>query len=234
MALFCVIALAGAYALQLCGELPDPVVLAVITAISFAAFLVPQTRLIGAFGSGFVLLAISSQSVIDDRLNPEFLGKTIKIDARVTDFPTDNGVSLRFLLKPVGRDDLPRKLRLSWFNAPVHPAIGETWQFELRLRRPRGFSNPGGFDYEGWLFRHGIGATGYVVNSPNNFRRNDRPVDRVSRLRHQVRSSGSGITLPLFTGDRMSRPHAHRHQDGRCIVIGQLSADARHEPVAQP
>ena len=185
MALFCVIALAGAYALQLCGELPDPVLLAVITAISFAAFLVPQTRLIGAFGSGFVLLAISSQSVIDDRLNPEFLGKTIKIDARVTDFPTDNGVSLRFLLKPVGRDDLPRKLRLSWFNAPVHPAIGETWQFELRLRRPRGFSNPGGFDYEGWLFRHGIGATGYVVNSSNNFRRNDRPVDRVSRLRHR-------------------------------------------------
>jgi len=31
-----------------------------------------------------------------------------------------------------------------------------------RLRRPQGFRNPGGFDYERWLFVHDIGATGYV------------------------------------------------------------------------
>jgi competence protein ComEC len=30
------------------------------------------------------------------------------------------------------------------------------------LRRPRGTLNPGGFDYQAWLYQQGIGATGYV------------------------------------------------------------------------
>ena len=44
------------------------------------------------------------------------------------------------------------------------------WQFELRLKPPRGTSNPGVFDYETWLFQQRIGATGYVVNGRRNQR----------------------------------------------------------------
>ena len=33
---------------------------------------------------------------------------------------------------------------------------------------PYGFSNPGGFDYEAWLFQHRIRATGYVRNKEQN------------------------------------------------------------------
>ena len=140
MALFCFCALAGAYTLQLCSELPGPVQLTVVAAVSLATFLVPRLRLVGAFLSGFIVLAVASQSVIDDRLSPDLVGKTIKIDVRVTDFPKDNGASLSFQVIPIGRDDLPRRIRLSWFNAPIQPALGETWQFELRLRRPRGYT----------------------------------------------------------------------------------------------
>ncbi len=213
MALFCLCALAGAYALQLCSELPGPVLLAVFAAVSLAAFLVRQMRLVGAFLSGFLFLAVASQSVIDDRLSPDFVGKNIRIDARVTDFPKDNGASLSFQVVPIGRDDLPRRIRLSWFDASVRPALGETWQFELRLRRPRGFSNPGGFDYEGWLFRQGIGATGYVVNGSKNFRRNDDPVDRISRLRqrfvariraHLPDDDASAVLMAVGVGARQS------------------------------
>ncbi|MGH1373559.1 MAG: DNA internalization-related competence protein ComEC/Rec2 [Cellvibrionaceae bacterium] len=39
---------------------------------------------------------------------------------------------------------------------------GEGWQFWVRLKRPKGFANPGGFDYERWLLARGIDATGYV------------------------------------------------------------------------
>jgi len=39
---------------------------------------------------------------------------------------------------------------------------GQGWSFWARLKRPRGFSNPGGFDYERWLLARGVGATGYV------------------------------------------------------------------------
>jgi len=50
---------------------------------------------------------------------------------------------------------------LSWYGGrPVRP--GERWQLSVRLRTPRGFSNPGGFDYAGWLFHRQISATGYI------------------------------------------------------------------------
>lgn len=45
---------------------------------------------------------------------------------------------------------------------------GDIWQLRLRLRPPVGFLNPAGFDYQRWLFVRQIGATGYVINSPNN------------------------------------------------------------------
>jgi competence protein ComEC len=39
---------------------------------------------------------------------------------------------------------------------------GERWRLTVRLKRTHGFQNPGGFDYEGKLFREGIRATGYL------------------------------------------------------------------------
>ena len=39
---------------------------------------------------------------------------------------------------------------------------GDRLRLRARLRRPRGYANPGGFDYERWLFMRGIGATGYA------------------------------------------------------------------------
>ena len=212
MALFCLCALAGAYSLQFCSELPGPAWLGALAIASLTAVLVRRFRLVGAFLSGFLVLAVASQSVIDDRLNPDFAGDSIRIDARVTDFPKNNGASLSFQVSPVGHDDLPRRIRLSWFDAPTQPFLGETWQFELRLRRPRGFSNPGGFDYEGWLFRQGIGATGYVVNGSKNFRRDDRPVDRVSQLRQRF----------------VARVREHLPEDAAAAVLMAVGVGGRH------
>jgi len=212
MALFCLCALAGAYSLQFCSELPGPAWLGVLAVTSLSTIFVPRLRLVGAFLSGFLILAIASQSVIDDRLNPEFAGDSIRIDARVTDFPKNNGASFSFQVSPVGRDDLPQRIRLSWFDAPMQPFLGETWQFELRLRRPRGFSNPGGFDYEGWLFRQGIGATGYVVNGPRNFRRDNHPVDRISRLRQRF----------------VARVRGHLPEDDAAAVLMAVGVGGRH------
>jgi competence protein ComEC len=222
MALFGLCALAGAYALQLCSELPGPTSLAAAAALTLAAILVPRLRLAGAFLAGFVILANVSQAVIDDRLNPELAGKAITVDALVADFPKEIGASLNFRISPLGRDDLPRRIRVSWFDAPGHPALGETWRLELRLRRPRGFSNPGGFDYEGWLFRQGIGATGYVVNDANNFRCNDHVVDSISRLRqrfvarvlaHLPDDDASAVLMAVGVGARQSitREQWHRY-----------------------
>jgi competence protein ComEC len=56
-----------------------------------------------------------------------------------------------------------KRLQLNWYG-PVDLLAGQRWRFEVRLRSPRGFANPGGFDYRLWLLRQGISATGYVRN----------------------------------------------------------------------
>ncbi|MYG13036.1 MAG: DUF4131 domain-containing protein, partial [Gammaproteobacteria bacterium] len=54
-----------------------------------------------------------------------------------------------------------RRLRLNWhFPPPIQ--VGEVWRVEAKVRAPWGYRNPGGFDYERWLFGNGIDGVGYI------------------------------------------------------------------------
>jgi len=61
---------------------------------------------------------------------------------------------------------LPSKLRLSWYYPDQPIKAGQQWVFTVKLKRVHGTMNPGGFDYERWLFTEGVGAAGYVRPSP--------------------------------------------------------------------
>jgi competence protein ComEC len=61
---------------------------------------------------------------------------------------------------------LPAKLRLSWYYPDQPIKAGQQWLFTVKLKRVHGTMNPGGFDYERWLFTEGVGATGYVRTNP--------------------------------------------------------------------
>ncbi|WP_163833923.1 DNA internalization-related competence protein ComEC/Rec2 [Spartinivicinus ruber] len=62
----------------------------------------------------------------------------------------------------------PNKLRLYWYQQYQTLMPGQRWQLLVKLKRPHGFASPGAFDYEGYLFRLGIDATGYVSRSKQN------------------------------------------------------------------
>ncbi|BCX89829.1 competence protein ComEC [Methylomarinovum tepidoasis] len=94
-------------------------------------------------------------------------GRDFVVQGRVVDFPRRLPHGRRFDFKVKSPEDLPDRLRLSWYGGPpLHP--GQRWQLKVRLKPPRGFANPGGFDYGRWLFARGIGATGYVRKSRQN------------------------------------------------------------------
>lgn len=61
---------------------------------------------------------------------------------------------------------LPCRLRLSWYrskHAPVPELVpGQRWRLTVRAKPPRGYANPGGFDYARWLHLSGIHGTAYV------------------------------------------------------------------------
>src|SRR5699024_583161 len=59
-------------------------------------------------------------------------------------------------------DGTPSRLRLSWYDDAPELAAGDCFDLRAKLSAPHGSANPGGFDYEAWLWREGIGAAGYV------------------------------------------------------------------------
>lgn len=157
--------LAGAYALQL-SSFPLAVLGACVTLLLWRR----RWRLLAFFLLGTTLFLLTALAVIDTRLAPEFEGDSMLTTVRVVDFPRHTGASVALVVEPLDDSRLPRRSRVSWFEPPLVPVLGDTWQLEVRLRRPRGNANPGAYDYESWLFRDRVGATGYIVPGSRNVR----------------------------------------------------------------
>ncbi|MES1944333.1 DNA internalization-related competence protein ComEC/Rec2 [Salinisphaera sp. PC39] len=88
----------------------------------------------------------------------------------------------------------PRYVRVSWYDRPPALAPGDCWRLRLRLSAPRGSLNPGGFDYEAWLWRERIGATGYV-------REAERCADDATAPLARWRHAAAGRIAAALDGD---------------------------------
>jgi len=117
---------------------------------------------------GFTLFMQAGNVIIDARLAERFAGESMLTQVRISDFPKVSGASVAMLIEPVDDKRIPPRSRITWFDPPQLPAIGEIWELELRLRRPHGSSNPGGFSLENWMFREQLHAAGYVVAGKRN------------------------------------------------------------------
>ena len=149
--------------------------------------------------SGFFIASFVGQKALNERLDDDFTGKDIIVTGVIASIPGSSGNAQRFefevddyrLLDEEGDTDhlikvtFPKKIRISWYHGNEVNA-DEKWQFEVRLKPPHGFMNPGGFDYEAWLFQHGIDATGYVRKSRNNQRLHYASKWSVNRMRQSL------------------------------------------------
>jgi competence protein ComEC len=127
-----------------------------------------RTRACAWAGVGFALFQLAAAAIIDGRLDARYAGDSMLAVVRIADVPRASGNAVTMSVVPLDDARIPSRVRLGWFEPPVRPAMGEVWELELRLRRPRGSFNPGGFDSESWLFREKYQATGYVVAGKRN------------------------------------------------------------------
>lgn len=174
----------------------------------------------------------TGHSLLSMQLAEELVGKDLLVTGQIQGVPEQDKHRLRFNFRvssvqtaagqslPI--DQFPSHLQLSWYQykpggkAAELPVlgVGDQWQMRVRLKRPRGFVNPAGFDYQGWLLRQGIGATGYVLDHRTNQRifppkKHVRLDDWVDLQRHQLQqwilahseSSERGILIALLIGD---------------------------------
>lgn len=125
-------------------------------------------RLKGALVLGLVWACAFGAWRLHDALAEELEGQDLWLTGVVADLPERFPGGLRFAFDvesaQLGENlaSVPRHIRLSWYDAPETPRAGERWRLRVRLKRPHGTLNPGGFDYEGWQFAQGVRATGYV------------------------------------------------------------------------
>ena len=163
--------LAGVLLLLGLPELPTGYQVAVLCA-PFSLLLLRRRRLAWALflPLGFAWCWFIAAEHLATRLAPGLEGREIVATGWVHSIPEVRGRLDSFEFEITTLDghspgsDIPRLIRLSTDQVIARPGAGEHWTLDVRLRRPRGFKDPGIFDYEGWLFRHGIGATGYVVS----------------------------------------------------------------------
>ena len=144
--------------------------------LPFARWKVPQYLISGCIGlawsntfSGFIL---------DSAPPVELLGQPIVVTGKIKGLPYVDSAYTRFDLHLKTAESgsrierLNTLVRLRWYGNPLDIIPGQRWQFIVKLKAPRGYRNPGLFDYELYLFRNRIRATGYVLK--------DRPASLLS------------------------------------------------------
>jgi competence protein ComEC len=114
--------------------------------------------------AAFCWTALYADARLAERLPADSNGRDFAITGWIDGFPSSapGQITFSFTVDRPAPPGVPPRLRLTWYRAPEGLAAGTPLSLVVRLRAPRGSSNPGGFDYERWLFLEGYGATGYV------------------------------------------------------------------------
>ncbi len=160
--------LAGIVAVYRLADLP-PVVAGGVAVVVAPLFLWRRWMLAAGLMLGFGWAVLHAQWRLHPPLPEELEGADLTAVVQIDGIPREEGRRVRFLADVISSDHpLPKKLMLSWYRP--YPALvpGQQWRLKLRLKRPRSFASPGAFDYAGWLYRQGVGATGYVRRADDN------------------------------------------------------------------
>ena len=131
----------------------------------------------------------------------------IDLEVTVRGLPARTGDAYRF------EGDLARgaacgldagdRVRLSWVSERM-PRPGQRWRMEVKVNPARAYVNPHAFDYERWLVRRNIVATGYVVDAELVSAARAPVSEFRLRLRERIETmdlSHGGLILALSTGD---------------------------------
>ena len=208
---------AGIYALLQCKVLPSLWLILPFLLISLPFWRNIYSRILFCFCLGFAWACIYSGFTLSNDLPVALEQQPIIVEGVVASVPEHYARHSRFQFMIERRINangeqlaLPLMTRLNWYQPPLVIQPGQRWRLELKLKRPYGFMNPGGFDYELWLLRKGIRATGYVRQHQDAVLVKEAVAYPLTRLRsrlanailQQVEPSHQGLVLALALGER--------------------------------
>lgn len=155
--------------------------------------------------------------VVETRLPHTWEGVTLEASGWVRGVPEPGAFGLRFRFEPVATtgpagEAVPVAGHWYLFAAGKEPLWPDgRCRLTVRLKRPHGVVNPGGFDAEAWLLSEGITASGSVrhmaCEPPARVTVDGlRAKLRDTFLREFPENPVAGVVLSLITGDRSQVP----------------------------
>jgi competence protein ComEC len=201
--------LAGILFIQMLPDLPPLIWALLLLPFGGLAWRWPQWFLPIVFLVAGACWAIyRADLILSESLAPSLEGVDLVVEGHVADLPspTERGQRFVFLIDRAWQAGqsvtVPQQVLLSRYGAHPMPVVGDVWRLTVRLKRPHGFRNPGGFDYEAYLFQQRLRATGYVRESPPPRRLSGLtdsqaplPAVRLNRIRQQL-SDRIRVLLP--------------------------------------
>ncbi|MEY4640597.1 MAG: hypothetical protein RLZZ227_591 [Pseudomonadota bacterium] len=211
--------LAFSLGLIVCGFvpwIPSLAILFALLALALVCHRLHKLRLAGAFLLGCSWLLFYAHDSLQALWPSELEGVDVWTQGVVWNLPQQTERSLRFefhidklCLEPAlaacdfaALPSLDNKVLVNLYQ-PLTLEPGQRWQLQLRLQRPHGFANPGGFDYEAWLMQNRIRATGYVRENRGNVLLRHTSERRFTQLRH-------ALVLKLATVEGLHYPQLIR------------------------
>lgn len=207
---------AGFLLLPLLPALP-PLWLAPLLAL-FVALVAMSSRWRLLWGLAAFLLTLSwsvlqATRALEARLPAAWEGVELTATGHIRDLPENVTRGQRFRLQPEslrgpGGEVIAAPGQLQLFVAEPAPVLPDAYcQMSVRLKRPHGAANPGGFDYEVWLLSENVMATGTAkalqCEAPAGYSMATlRWQLRQTFLREFPQQAQAGVLLALITGDR--------------------------------
>ncbi|SFK18809.1 DNA internalization-related competence protein ComEC/Rec2 [Methylophaga sulfidovorans] len=182
-----------------------PLVTGSLLLLCLVTFIYYRKIWILGFIVGLLWCAFQAQFAIENKLATDAPAKVSHIQGLIASIPETFPDHISFEFLP-DAPDLPSKIKLSWYFPPEHyPKAGERWQLTVKLKPPFGMMNPGGFDYEKWLFSQDIGATGYIKKAADNQRLAKSTYWQINDWRFQLQQQIQSLIpaasqLPLILG----------------------------------
>jgi competence protein ComEC len=196
--------LLGVLAVHALPVLPPHWLDALLAVLALAAFFQPRLRLVACVLIGFAWCAFRADIALEARLPRALEGRDFTVVGVVDQLPIRRTDATRFSLRIEHATldgvviPLRGRARLSWYDdVPAGFAACDRWQLRLRLKRPRGLINRGGFDSERSALERGVVAVGYVRKADTNRKIGEQSLC-INRLRE-------GISLGIAA--RVADPH---------------------------
>lgn len=152
----------------------------------------------------YMAAALQSLMYVADLPAHDTVPQDAVVQGCLTDFPVEDVEGYRFTVRlhSAGTDQWPARIALRTYGTGLQIAAHACWQLRVRIKPAHGLSNPGSVDRAVRLFADGIGAVGYVRDSPLN-----RPLDSKKgpawlRLRRALYDQIADV-LPDMTASRL-------------------------------